>query len=543
MKRLLAAIFLASSVAGIAGAIPLTIDQNLASTVVTSTTSYTFDMSQGLTKISAQVNVSSTSPTASTFNDGRASTGSLTLTSTSTLKGAGATNTLTVTTNSALQATAGTDTINVTSTNSLSGATITLTAEGNTFVFTQGFQWLIGASTSSTASSIASAINNQRYWTATSAGSTVTITCVTASSRCNSYTLTDSTPTVLTVGSANFTGGLDNPSFQINGQQYIQGIDWTTAAVSSNTAVSIAAAVNSEDVYGITAATTSASVVTLTVTQAGTAGNAFTLTSSTNTALTRGGATFSGGSAHPTVTVGGTTITEGTDWLVAATATGTVVNIANAIGSASTQVSTSTTLNTSSGTATFTSLTVGTNTNYRLATTAASGITLSGGNLTGGSNSAINLADSEITIPGHGLSTGQAVLFSTGSNVAIAPLVTGTTYYIIAEDANDVNVSTTQAQALAGTFITLLSSSTSGPHNFTLTPLNYSGTSVLTWYGSNDNVNFSTVNVATENASTSNMPTSFLWDFGNVNYRYLKLQVAGPTNGGLSLTAILHGTN
>lgn len=528
--------------AGSAGATAIAYDQALVNGVLTTTTTYTIDMSSSVIDLlTAEATMSSATPSASTFTDGRVSTGSFTLTSTATLRGASATDTLTVTISSDLAGAAGRDTVTVSSNGPgpLTGAAITLTAEGNTFVFTQGKQWAIGASSGATATNIAAAINNQRYWTA-SAGSgaslgVVTILCSTSGSRCNDYTLSTSTPTALVAGSASFAGGVDNTYFLINSQMYIQGVDWTAdVSFASNTAVAIKNAVNSLDTQGVTASTTSSTVVTLTVTAAGTAGNSFTLSSSRDSSLTRGAATFSGGRAHPSVTVGSVSVTEGTDWSVASTATGTVVNIANAIGAASgITVSTATTLYTTSGTITLTSLTVGTNTLYRLSTTATSGISKTGAAMTGGQDTAIN--SSAITATAHGIYTGMQVLYSTGSNFAITGLTNQTTYYAIRIDADHLYLSDTSTGSYAGTRLTITDTSLAGPHSFTLTPLSLSGNTVLQWQASVDGVNYANLSLSAMTLSSPFATASTVWDFTQVNYKYIRASVAGPSRGGVNL--------
>lgn len=540
MKRFIAAVLAVSAFSGLSHATTIAYDQNLVNGVVVTTKTYTIDMSVSpVDLLTAQAVMSSATPSAVTFTDGRVSTGSFTLTSTATLKGGSATNTLTVNTNSALSPAAGTDTITVSSNgvSALSGAVITLTAEGNTLIFDQGFQWQVGASSAATAASIAAAINGQRYWTATSSFGVVTITCANAGTRCNTYTVADTTPTALTIGSVNLTGGQDPATFTINSQLYLEGVDWLAGVTSSNTAANIAAAINSLDTQGVTASTTSSTVVTLVVTAVGSAGNSFTLASSTNSALTRGGATFSGGRAHPIVSVNGTAVTEGTDWTVS-TATGTVVSIANALGGSSSLsplISTTTTLFTSSGTVNLTSKSVGLSTNYKLLTTAVSGLAASGPNMRGGLDSAVNTAASKVTVPNHELVTGAEVLFTSGA-VTISPLVNQTTYYIIALDPNTLQLATTSTGAVAGTFIAFTSSSTAGPNTFTLSPLPLTGTMLVTWQGSDDNANWSNLSVSAMTFGSPYAAASTLWDFGAINLRFVRAQVAGPTTGGANVT-------
>ncbi len=132
----------------------------------------------------------------------------------------------------------------------------------------------------------------------------------------------------------------------------------------------------------------------------------------------------------------------------------------------------------------------------------------------------------------------------TSASTPPAPLAVGTTYYAIYVDASDIELSTTSALAFAGQFLTLTSSTTTGPHTFTLTPLSYSGTAGLAWYGSNDCVNYNPVNVSSVTiTSPTSSPVSNLWDFGRISYTCLQLQVVGPTQGGLKLSVKISGNN
>ena len=65
----------------------------------------------------------------------------------------------------------------------------------------------------------------------------------------------------------------------------------------------------------------------------------------------------------------------------------------------------------------------------------------------------VNAGTNRITISGHGYSTGDAVVYNATS--ADTGLVSGTTYYVAVVDANTISLSTTEANALAGTVIVL----------------------------------------------------------------------------------------
>lgn len=67
---------------------------------------------------------------------------------------------------------------------------------------------------------------------------------------------------------------------------------------------------------------------------------------------------------------------------------------------------------------------------------------------------AATIVTDSFSISGHGLNTGDAVLYSDGTTAATG-LTDATTYYVIAVDADTISLATTQALALAGTAITL----------------------------------------------------------------------------------------
>ena len=80
--------------------------------------------------------------------------------------------------------------------------------------------------------------------------------------------------------------------------------------------------------------------------------------------------------------------------------------------------------------------------------------------------------DSEIYLPNHGLSTGEAVVYHSGGGVPVGGLVDGQTYYVIVLDSNHVELASTSANATADTPIALSSTgSTSSGQSFSLSKL------------------------------------------------------------------------
>ena len=387
-----------------------------------------------------------------------------------------------------------------------------------------------------TASSVAIVINNLiPNVTATVIGSSVIITCQQTGSFCNSYALSTTTNTAV-AASAKFTGGNDNSSFNLNGISFPQGSTWVQTGQSSNTAISIAQTI---DVLGsYVASTPTANSVLIQCAVAGSFCNSTTLTSSTG-ALTVASAKFTGGQDAAFVSINGTRITVGTD-LPVPLASSTTANVATAFAAA---INANTTLNqivTAIGNSNIVfasgSITTSGSTNYPLYSSTGT-LAVSSSTMLGGQNSAYKINTPQIAISSHGFATGEQVGFNTA--FPVGGLTSGTSYYVIALDANDIELATTSTGSIAGVFITLTSSSTVGPHTFTLSPLLTTGTAVLSWAESDDCVNFSTNSVTSTNVTIGTMTlvspypvTTYGWDFGPTNYRCLRLTVTGPTTAG-----------
>lgn len=144
-------------------------------------------------------------------------------------------------------------------------------------------------------------------------------------------------------------------------------------------------------------------------------------------------------------------------------------------------------------------------------------------------------------------STAVPVLYTnTGTNVS--PLVAGTTYY-----ATKVNsafgLSTTSTAAVAGVFVTFTSSSSAG--NYTFSPLPLTGTPSYKWQVSNDGINWADYTTtiygqavpAVTLSSYVSTGTVTSWDFGFIQYAWIRLSVTAPTAGGINLLVTGNGKN
>ena len=83
----------------------------------------------------------------------------------------------------------------------------------------------------------------------------------------------------------------------------------------------------------------------------------------------------------------------------------------------------------------------------------------------------VNLLNDELYLPNHGLSTGQAVVYSNGGGTSVGGLTSGTTYFIIKRDNSIVRLASTAANAAAGTAVNLTTVGT-GTQTLTVAALN-----------------------------------------------------------------------
>lgn len=171
-------------------------------------------------------------------------------------------------------------------------------------------------------------------------------------------------------------------------------------------------------------------------------------------------------------------------------------------------------------------------------TTSGAKMTITGATMTGGAASTVSPTTDKITILSHGFQTGTKVGLS---GTSLPSPFTATDYYVLRVDANNIKLSTTQADAISGTFINILSATVGDTaHTFTLTPAAITGTPSFKWQASNDTSNW--VDLAVSSVTMSGYTlggTSSLWDFSWYAYKWLRLKVTGPTTGGIYLKSTL----
>ena len=172
------------------------------------------------------------------------------------------------------------------------------------------------------------------------------------------------------------------------------------------------------------------------------------------------------------------------------------------------------------------------------------GITAAGAAMTGGQASAYTLNSPTIYSLAHGLTTSVPVLYST-SGFALGGLTNQTTYYAIAVDANDFQLAATSTGAVAGAYITLTSSSTVGPHTFTVTPTATTGSWGAYWMTSDDDTDWTEmpVTVSSITFTTPFTTSTTTWDLGTLNHRYLRFHVVAGSGGSIKTQVSVTGRN
>ncbi len=85
-----------------------------------------------------------------------------------------------------------------------------------------------------------------------------------------------------------------------------------------------------------------------------------------------------------------------------------------------------------------------------------------GGSISTNFNSASSVGSNQITISGHGYSTGDVVVYDANGLEVVGGLTDGTTYYVYVVDSNTIKLAASQAQAEIAATITLADASSAG---------------------------------------------------------------------------------
>ena len=248
--------------------------------------------------------------------------------------------------------------------------------------------------------------------------------------------------------------------------------------------------------------------------------------------------------AGQTVTIGGITLTAAASTTTANTTFQVLNSLANTAANLATCINTnpytSAMMTAQAVGAVVYATSTAVSSNYDLASSSIK-ITVSGANMTGGTGAYYSKSASTIQIASPGFQSGLPVLSSQGA--AIGGLTDQTTYYVIPVDANTIQLATTPARAIAGQNLKITTQRAQLTANtYTLTPLPTGANNASAkWQYSNDGVTYwdiasiDTILVTSGTASTA----SDYWDFGAVDYRYLRFNVTGPAQGAIALKAVM----
>lgn len=224
----------------------------------------------------------------------------------------------------------------------------------------------------------------------------------------------------------------------------------------------------------------------------------------------------------PTLQINGVTIT----YIPVATASGTAKAISDAImanASLNTLI-----VSTWTGSVVFsTAIPTGSNP-YTITSSSWAALTPAGVIFAGGAASDVTSTTDLIT-KANTFPAGQGVFLTTTTNVAMGGLTWGTTYFVIpVQPGTSFKLATTLVNASAGTAIDI--STGTGGGAFVLNASPYSaGSAGYAWQSSNDNVSWNTIPSISSVTVSGSATTA--WDFGNWNYRWLRMNYTGPTRG------------
>jgi len=325
-----------------------------------------------------------------------------------------------------------------------------------------------------------------------------------------------------------------NVNLTLNGVNFREGAgkEWTAVNTATGTAIAIAAAIDAHSSFDAVAVST---VVYTTATVAGAYANSWAATTSAPTTISTSAPTFTGGQDNERLAINGVVLDAGTGFTAATSSAATAHSICAAV-LANATLSTDITCSTTPGIVTLTATAVGTG-EYSLFTSTPPSLTINGSTtsktatMINGLATKVDLTNNLITIAAHGWGTGLDVLYTKGSGTAIGGLTTGTTYFVIKSNYDQIKLATTKALAAAGTAIDLTSQQ--GGNTHTLAPLAMTGSPGFLWQASNNNtfVNLSVSSVTISGTSTAN------WDFGVLGYKTLRLKYNAPTTGCAQVTA------
>lgn len=341
--------------------------------------------------------------------------------------------------------------------------------------------------------------------------------------------ISDRAATSITVTSPN---DLDGESITLNGIVFTEGVQWSENVSTTTVAEGIRAVIDAHPDF---VATRVSDIVFASATDKGTYANGWTATTTAaSTKLSISSDTFLGGVNAETITINGTSLTEGEDWDANVSSDTTATSISEAINANFFDILTATP---TAHVVYATAIVSGLQSWY--VTSSTTSLLVAPFNL--GADSDVDIDNDRITEASHGLTTGLKVSLSTATGSSVPDsLSANTTYFAIKLNENLYQLSTSAANAIAGTAIDI--TDVTGGGTITLTPVGLVlGQGGFTWQGSNDNSSWFVVSGTTVSFSSSTATQA--WDFGEYDYKYLRMNLTGPDSGGASVVVTLHGKN
>jgi hypothetical protein len=249
------------------------------------------NLGAGVSNLGVTATYSSPTFSAATFTTGQVSTGSLTVAS-----------------NSLLTAAAGTDQITVVSTSGAVGDSISLSnpIQPGAVVVREGRDWLYGATTSASATSLAAALSArsaQLGGVQFAATGNVVYATAPVGALYNNIHIAANGSSTLSLAHATITGGRDAAVVSVNGVPFKANRDFSVGVSSLATSSNLASAINTK-LGGLVAASASHGVVSL---QSVAAGRSFPLATSNSSAVSVSGASMIGAVA-PSWAINGASI-------------------------------------------------------------------------------------------------------------------------------------------------------------------------------------------------------------------------------------------
>lgn len=331
---------------------------------------------------------------------------------------------------------------------------------------------------------------------------------------------------------------LSGKSVTVGGNVFVAGTDFTVGASSIATATNLAAKINATRNFNATA---SGSTVTVKYAYYGTTGNGITL--SAESPLSASASTLTGGLNRHTITINGVTLAEGSDFNANSSSITVAANITTAINASTSLRDQVVATTATTHVVTVTARAPG-HSNYSI-TSSTSDLLTSGG-FPNGAASDVDLTNDIITKASHGFTTGLRVLLATTVGTAPTGLTTGTTYYAIKVNDDRYKLATSSTNAVAGTAVDITAVTNNSTANVTPLALSLAAGNGFYWEASNNGTNFTTltgvsINGVTNSSFTYSAAGNSIWDFGQLGYKYLRINFTPPTAGGITLNLKIYG--